>query len=65
MTEQKEIQLYNDIYRYLKAASTVQMLTKNDKRAIRRRVEHAVLCYEKACSILRKMGQTQQQSGGS
>ena len=47
MTEQKEIQLYNDIYRYLKDSEYRPNATKNDKRAIRRR----------ACSfVLREYG---------
>ncbi|KAL5505712.1 hypothetical protein EMCRGX_G007192 [Ephydatia muelleri] len=36
MTEQIEIQLYNDIYRYLKDSEYRPNATKNDKRAIRR-----------------------------
>ena len=43
MTEQKEIQLYNDIYRYLKDSEYRPNATKNDKRAIRRRACSFVL----------------------
>ncbi|KAL5497061.1 hypothetical protein EMCRGX_G013457 [Ephydatia muelleri] len=43
MTEQKEIQLYNDIYRYLKDSEYRPNATKNDKRAIRRRTCSFVL----------------------
>ena len=43
MTEQKEIQLYNDIYRYLKDSEYRPNATKNDKRVIRRRACSFVL----------------------
>eukprot|EP00731_Ephydatia_muelleri_P005086 Em0002g1262a len=43
MTEQIEIQLYNDIYRYFKDSEYRPNATKNDKRAIRRRACSFVL----------------------